>query len=101
MAHTQRLDVVSTDTGKYWACRACGTNPVDMLPFVHGVGGSLEKQRRLSYTRRAIHLCDFPSRITAGDMVAGEARRGKQLVELLEACRHSAGAARVQSVESL
>ena len=77
------------------------TNPVDVLPLVKCIGGSLQEQRRLPSTWRPIHLRHFPPRIPAGDVVAWEARRGKQLVELPKAGWHRAGAACIEALESL
>jgi hypothetical protein len=77
------------------------TNPVDVLPLVQRIGGSLQEQRRLPSTWRPIHLCHFPPRIPAGDVVAWEARRGKQLIELLKAGWHKASAACIEALESL
>ena len=93
----------SSEQARQW----CGddldgsTNPVDVLPLVKRIGGSLQEQRRLPSTWRPIHLRHFPPRIPAGDVVAWEARRGKQLIELLEAGWHRARAACIEALESL
>jgi hypothetical protein len=77
------------------------TNPVYMLPLAQSIAGRLQEQRCLAHARRPIHFRHFSSRISTRDVVAGQAGRGEELVELPEAGRYSAGATRIEALERL